>query len=1009
MERVTAKRVTPRSELDSAATSGPHSEQERLESKLHIMAKAETPAALIQIAVLVMVLSALNFLAQPGYYPAFHLIDLAAGLALLLAGLWLRLSRVPPRAAPWTFAGAMVLLVVSLLSQAWIAPEAGLGYVLIVVCLTAPLVLAWRPFLAGATVMVAATAVVTIPSSNRPVLDWTLLCASAAAASGVLLHLRLRSIRADVRAELDLAEQTQRLELVLESSRLGLWDWNMQTGEVVLDERWAEMLGYTLGELQPTTIDTEDRLTHPEDRVASDALVEEHRAGRIPYYELQVRMRHRDGHWVWVRDRGRIVEWTPEGQPLRMTGTLEDVSAAHLAAEEVLRERTRLQATLDSLIDPHVMLRAIRDETGRIVDFECTDANPAACRFVRLSRAELVGLRLLTLLPGQAASGLFDLYSQVVDTGESLALDDYLYPHEVLLKERYFDVRAVRVEDGLSYTWRDVTARHLAEKEIAESERRFRLLADNAMDMVITVSPEGVVEWCSPSVASVLGRRPEDLVGGLSMVIIHPADRELARQMAAKADRGELPTYRARFVTSTGQPKWMEVTPRALRDESGVVRGRVVSVRDVDREVIAAQALEHEIEFDSLTGLAKRGLAIDRIQEIIDTRSEPQWALLCLGVHGMTAVNQAYSYAAGDDVLRAVTDRLVGVSGARDRVARIGGDEFAILMRDIVTPADAADAAERVLAAVEGPVEVGGGGVTVEIQACVGIAVWSGLDAEALLRDATAAMRRAYAKGLGRWEILDSNIAAESRRILDVKADLRLALAEDRLQSWFMPLVDLASGQVHGYESLVRWVRPDGSVIPPDDFLPIAERSDLILQIDRVMLARTLDALMHVDVEQHVAVNISAATLRAGNLEDAVRTELARTGVAPQRLHLEVTETDLLHLTDEIDSLMRNLAGLGITWWIDDFGTGFSSISHLRDMPIQGVKLDRSFTAGITDGDDRAVRLAQGLVGLAEGLGLMTIAEGVETAEQANILQAQGWQMGQGWLFGKAAPVGTSP
>ena len=260
-------------------------------------------------------------------------------------------------------------------------------------------------------------------------------------------------------------------------------------------------------------------------------------------------------------------------------------------------------------------------------------------------------------------------------------------------------------------------------------------------------------------------------------------------------------------------------------------------------------------------------------------------------------------------------------------------------------------------------------------------------------------------KGPGRWEILDGNIAAESRRILDLKAGLRLALANDGIRPWFMPVADLATGEVRGYESLVRWVQPDGTVVPPDDFLPIAERSDLILQIDRVMLSRTLDVLASVEPHLHAAVNVSAATLRSGLLEQAVRAELARTGVAPRRLHLEVTETDLLHITPEIEATMRAIAEMGVLWWIDDFGTGFSSISHLRDMRVHGLKLDRSFTEGIGSGDDRAVRLAQGLIGLAEGLGLMTIAEGVETAEQAAVLLAQGWQWGQGWLYGKAAPI----
>jgi diguanylate cyclase (GGDEF)-like protein/PAS domain S-box-containing protein len=311
-------------------------EHELLTTKLHLLAKDETPTALIQIAVLVAVLSGLNFLAQPLYYPVFHVIDLLAVLVLLSAGLWLRRPAVPPGAAPWTFAAGMLVLVVSLLVQAWFAPQAGLGYVLIVVCLTGPLVLAWRPFLLVSAAMVAATAFVALGSANPAVVDWTLLCASAAAASGVIMQLRLRSIRADIRAEQALAEQTQRLELVLDSSRLGLWDWNMQTGDVVLDDRWAEMLGYRLDELEPITIDIGNRLTHPDDLVVSDALIEEHKSGAAPFYELELRMRHRDGHWVWVRDRGQIVEWTPDGQPLRMTGTHEDVSAAHKAAEELM-------------------------------------------------------------------------------------------------------------------------------------------------------------------------------------------------------------------------------------------------------------------------------------------------------------------------------------------------------------------------------------------------------------------------------------------------------------------------------------------------------------------------------------------------------------------------------------------------------------------------------------------------------------------------------------------------
>jgi diguanylate cyclase (GGDEF)-like protein len=458
-------------------------------------------------------------------------------------------------------------------------------------------------------------------------------------------------------------------------------------------------------------------------------------------------------------------------------------------------------------------------------------------------------------------------------------------------------------------------------------------------------------------------------------------------------------------VRKDGTDRWVEAVPRGLYDEAGELVGGVIGVRDIDDEVTAREALEHELEFDDLTGLAKRSVALDRIQEILDTRRTDGWALLCAGIDGMTAVNQAYTYAAGDEVLRAVADRLVHATGAADRVARIAGDEFVILMRDIVTPTDAANAAERILAAVRGPVEVDG--TTIDVTACVGIATPSGRDAEALLRDAAAAMRQAARKGSDTWEFLDGNVAADTRQVLAVQASLRDALQDGRIQPWLMPVASLADGSVRAYEALVRWVHADGSVTTPDAFLDVAERSGLILKIDHAILVQVLDALQTLPPDVPVAVNVSAATLSSGTFCEEVMRQLERTGQDPSRLHLEVTETALFAVTEAVQETMRALADIGVAWWVDDFGTGFSSISHLRDLPISGLKLDQTFTKGITSDDSHASRLSQGLAGLAEGLGLQTIAEGVETILQARILAEHGWQMGQGWFYGRPVPLTT--
>lgn len=428
--------------------------------------------------------------------------------------------------------------------------------------------------------------------------------------------------------------------------------------------------------------------------------------------------------------------------------------------------------------------------------------------------------------------------------------------------------------------------------------------------------------------------------------------------------------------------------------------------RDADALATSRAALEHEVAFDSLTGLAKQRLSLERIQDVLDTRDTPGWALLCVGVDGMTSINQAFTYAAGDAVLQEVASRLVEAAGAHDRVGRIAGDEFVVILRDLITTTDAAEASQRIINAVRGALEYED--VSLDVTASVGIAMWDGKDAESLLRDATAAMRVASKQGTARWAFLDENVAATSRLALEVQTRLRGALASGNIVAWFMPVVRLEDYKACGYEALVRWVLDDGTVMPPDTFLHVAERSGLIIDIDRTVLRQACDALMRIDHEQHIAVNVSAATLQSGALEGLVHGEIQRTGIDPARLHLEVTETALIQVSDEIRDSMQRLARLGITWWVDDFGTGYSSISHLRDLPIQGLKLDQSFTAGIAARDSHTARLTRGLVGLADGLNLRTVAEGVETAEQAALLQGQGWELAQGWHFGKPAPLPTA-
>ncbi|MEI6623488.1 MAG: bifunctional diguanylate cyclase/phosphodiesterase [Actinomycetes bacterium] len=366
-------------------------------------------------------------------------------------------------------------------------------------------------------------------------------------------------------------------------------------------------------------------------------------------------------------------------------------------------------------------------------------------------------------------------------------------------------------------------------------------------------------------------------------------------------------------------------------------------------------------------------------------------------------MNEALTHAAGDRVLTAVAARIATVADTPDQIARGTGDEFVIIIPDLVRAADAGMVAEQVRQAAKGTLFIR----DQELQPTVSIGIATGgrgASGSELVRDASLAMRQAKADGRDRWEFSDNRLAVEARRRLTIEAGIRDGLNEGQFAPWFQPIVDLSSRAVVGYEALMRWVQSDGTVVEPGGFLPIAERTHLVADLDLVALWRSTELLARLPASQHVAVNVSVTTLNGLACADNVKAALTACGVEPSRLHLEVTETALLTVNDHVRAVMHELAGAGVRWYVDDFGTGYSTIAHLRDLPFAGLKLDGSFTAGVGAGDLTCERLTKGLIGLADGLGLDTVAERIETSSEAAIMRAQGWRHGQGWLYGHPVP-----
>lgn len=406
-----------------------------------------------------------------------------------------------------------------------------------------------------------------------------------------------------------------------------------------------------------------------------------------------------------------------------------------------------------------------------------------------------------------------------------------------------------------------------------------------------------------------------------------------------------------------------------------------------------------------LIGRSGREIVQARLQRLMNdpTRAGEPIVVLRIDIDDLERVNEALSLAAGDIVLEAVAERIVAVIGNADNVARISGAAFIAIIPDAADFGADAELAHALRRAVSDPVLAKGH--VIQPTVSIGVAYADHLSgADHVLQNATLAVRRAKDFGGDRVAFAADNLANQAMERLELEEALRIALATDELRAWYQPIVDFEDGRIVGYEALSRWITSDGRHVSPGTFIPLAESVGLVSEIDSLVLAQSLDLLAMLPDDQFLAVNVSPVSLvqpefilRASAMLGSVTFDLSR-------LHLEVTETALPADLDVVRSAMLELGMGGAKWYLDDFGTGYSSLSNLGELPVDGLKLDMSFTRGIDAGDETSLRLAHGLLALARGLNLDTVAEGVESAEVAAILRAQGWSMGQGWLYGKAEP-----
>ena len=388
-----------------------------------------------------------------------------------------------------------------------------------------------------------------------------------------------------------------------------------------------------------------------------------------------------------------------------------------------LREQNRQRAIIDSLLDPYVLLRPVRDRMSRIVDFIYLDANRTACEYMKMDRDALVGARLLALLPGHLETGILNLYSNVIESGGPLILNSFPYYNEILQTTTYSDVRAIKVGDDLSYTWRDITDRHAASVALAASEEQYRLLAENSTDVVVRMH-EVVIDWISPSITDMLGWEQEELIGTGFDELLHSEDIDAYLGCRNALEDGSLHVTRFRMLAKDLEYHWVEIRAKYYVDANGYRDGQVASFHTIDTQVAAEQALERRARYDELTGLLNRNDILDRLSSISShtLRTGHEIAVMFCDVDGFKGINDTYGHAAGDQVLRSIAVRIEGAVRSDDMIARIGGDEFLVILDGVHDLAEATEIAEKLREKVANPIPIPGGTVVATLSIGVTLA-----------------------------------------------------------------------------------------------------------------------------------------------------------------------------------------------------------------------------------------------------------------------------------------------
>jgi diguanylate cyclase (GGDEF)-like protein/PAS domain S-box-containing protein len=550
---------------------------------------------------------------------------------------------------------------------------------------------------------------------------------------------------------------------------------------------------------------------------------------------------------------------------------------------------------------------------------------------------------------------------------------------------------------------RDMGARKDIERRLRESEKRYKGLADVAFDGV-AIHIDGTILSVNRSFEAIFGRGEGELLGADLFQLFDPEDQS---QFRSELDSGNV--LELRGTLPGGQPVFVEVSSRACVFENDPAH--VTAVRDITRRRKAEDAVRVQAWHDSLTGLPNRVLLMDRLEQALKlaTREGRRLALLYLDLDRFKMVNDSLGHGAGDELLKQAASRLEAQLRKGDTVARLGGDEFCVLLADAALEGDALAVGHKIVAALNEPFFVHG--QELHISTSVGVAFYPDHDSDPdrLLKLADMAMYRAKQNGRNQMAVYAEDLEEKQELRLSHENDLRRAIEKEEFRIFYQPQIDLASGRIVGAEALLRWQHPERGLLGPDEFIPLAEESRLIVPLGEWVLMQSCLAAARWNkkaaqgMSLSIAVNLSAWQLHKRSLLKTVDAALSKSGLPAEKLELEITETVAMRNPALTLDMLKSFAERGVRLSLDDFGKGYSSLNYLKEFPVHAIKVDMAFVAGLP-GSPKDAAIVKAMIALAHNLGLCCLAEGIERKEQLAFLQKEGCDLGQGYLYSRPVP-----